>query len=90
MIPYNYELVMIVANLAKHRRKFGFAIKLTLLNAFLNGNWFCTSNGTVPFEVATNRMGYNAFINGTKPTKDWAKIHMIRMGVLWMTILPKN
>jgi hypothetical protein len=49
---------MIAANLAERHRKFGFTIKLTLLNAFLNGHRFCTSNGTVPFEVATNRMDY--------------------------------
>jgi hypothetical protein len=41
-----------------------FTSKLTLLNAFLNGHRFCTSNGTVPFEVATNRMDYNALPAG--------------------------
>ena len=64
MIPNDYECIMIAANLAERHRKFGFTIKLTLLNAFLNGHRFCTSNGTVPFEVATNRMDYNALPAG--------------------------
>ena len=64
MIPHDYECIMIAANLAERHRKFGFTIKLTLLNAFLNGHRFCTSNGTVPFEVATNRMDYNALPAG--------------------------
>ena len=64
MIPHNYECIMIAANLAERHRKFGFTIKLTLLNAFLNGHRFCTSNGTVPFEVATNMMDYNALPAG--------------------------
>jgi hypothetical protein len=64
MIPHDYECIMIAANLAERHRKFGFTIKLTLLNAFLNGHRFCTSNGTVPFEVSTNRMDYNALPAG--------------------------
>ena len=60
MIPHDYLCIMIAANLAERHRKFGFTIKLTLLNAFLSGHRFCTSNGTVPFECATNRMEYNA------------------------------
>jgi hypothetical protein len=55
---------MIAANQAERHRKFGFTIKLTLLNAFLNGHRFCTSNGTVLFEVATNRMDYTALPAG--------------------------
>ena len=39
---------------------------LTLLNAFLNGHRFCTSNGTVPFEVANNRMNYTALPAGCR------------------------
>jgi len=66
MISHDYECIMIVANLAERHRKFGFTIKLTLLNAFLNGHWFCTSNGTVLFEVATNRMDYNALPAGCR------------------------
>jgi hypothetical protein len=58
--------MMIAANLAERHRKFGFTIKLTLLNAFLNGYRFCTSNGTVPFEVATNMMNYNALPAGCR------------------------
>ncbi len=46
---------MIAANLAERQKKFGFTIKLTLLNAFLNDHQFCTSNGTIPFEVARGR-----------------------------------
>jgi hypothetical protein len=52
MIPHNYECIMIAANLAERHRKFGFTIKLTLLNVFLNGHRFRTSNSTIPFEVA--------------------------------------
>jgi hypothetical protein len=44
MIPHDYECIMIAANLAERHRKFGFTIKLTLLNAFINGHRFCTSN----------------------------------------------
>ena len=40
MIPHDYECIMIAANLAERHRKFGFTIKLTLLNAFLNGHRF--------------------------------------------------
>jgi hypothetical protein len=57
---------MIAANLAERHRIFSFTIKLTLLNAFLNGHQFCTSNGTVLFEVATNRMDYNALLTGCR------------------------
>ncbi len=64
MISHDYECITIATNLAESHRKFGFTIKLTLLNAFLNGHRFCTSNGTVPFEVATNRMDYNALPAG--------------------------
>jgi hypothetical protein len=66
MAPSFPEPELIAANLAERHRKFGFAIKLTLLNAFLNGHRFCTSNGTVPFEVATNRMDYNALPAGCR------------------------
>jgi hypothetical protein len=59
-----YEYLLVAANLAERHRKFGFTITLTLLNAFLNGHRFCKSNGTVPFEVATNRMDYNALPAG--------------------------
>jgi hypothetical protein len=64
MIPHDYECILIAANQAERHRKFGFTIKLTLLNAFLNGHRFCTSNGTVPFEVANNRMYYTALPAG--------------------------
>jgi hypothetical protein len=64
MIPHDYECIMIAANLAERHRKFSFTIKLTKLNAFLNDHRFCTSNGTFPFEVATNRMDYNALPAG--------------------------
>ncbi len=60
----DYECIMIAANLAERHRNFGFTIKLTLLNAFLNGHRFCTSNGTVPFESAAKRMDYNALQAG--------------------------
>jgi hypothetical protein len=66
MIPHDYECIMIAANLSESHRKFGFTIKLTLLNAFLNGHRFFTSNDTVPFEVATNRMDYNALPAGCR------------------------
>jgi hypothetical protein len=79
---FDYKCIMIAANMAEFHRKFGFNNKLTLLNAFLNGHQFCASSGMVPFEVAINRMDYNAFINGTKPTKDRVKSHMIGIGVL--------
>jgi len=65
MIPHDYDCIIIAANLAERHRKFGFA--MTLLNAFLNnGHRFCTSNGKVPFEVATNRMLYNALPAGCR------------------------
>jgi hypothetical protein len=82
MIPHDYECIMIASNLAERHQKFGFTIKLTNLNAFLTGHRFCTSNDTVSFEVATSKMDYSAFINGTKPTKDRNNIHMIKIGVL--------
>jgi hypothetical protein len=66
MIPHDYECIVIAANLAERHRIFSFTIKLTLLNAFLNGHQFCTSNGTVLFEVATNRMDYNALLTGCR------------------------
>ena len=66
MISHDYECIMIAANLAERHRKFGFINKLTLLNAFLNGHRFCTSNGMVLFEVATNRMDYNALPAGCR------------------------
>jgi hypothetical protein len=65
MIPHDYECITIAANMAERHRKFGFTIKF-LLNAFLNGHQFCTSNGTVSFEVATNRMDYNALSAGCR------------------------
>ena len=40
MKSHDYECNMIAANLAERHRKFGFTIKLTLLNAFLNGHQF--------------------------------------------------
>jgi hypothetical protein len=64
MSPQDYEYLLVASNLAERHRKFGFTIKLTLLNAFLNGHRFCKSNRTVPFEVATNRMDYNALPAG--------------------------
>jgi hypothetical protein len=82
MIPHDYECIMIAAKLTECHQKFGFAIKLALMNAFHNGHRFGTLNGTVLFEVAISRMDYNAFINETKPTKDRVKIHMIRIGII--------
>jgi hypothetical protein len=66
MIPHDHECIMIAANQAERHRKFGFTIMLTLSNAFLNGHRFCTSNNTVPFEVATNRMDYTALPAGCR------------------------
>jgi len=57
---------MIASNLVERHRKFGFTIKLTLLNAFLNGYRFCTSNDTVPFKVASNMKNYNALPDGCR------------------------
>jgi hypothetical protein len=49
---------------------------------FLEGHHFITSNSIGSFEVDTKKIDLHAFINGTKPTKDRVKIHMIRIGVL--------
>jgi len=82
MIPYDYECIMVAAKLAEYNKTLGFIIKLTNLNAYLTGHRFCTSNGAVSFEVATSKMDYNAFINGTKPTKSRVRCHFLRIGIL--------
>ena len=82
MTPDDYECILVAAKLAVFNKTLGFIFKLTNLNAFLTGHRFCTSNDTVSFEVATSKMDYNAFINGTTPTKDRVNCHFIWIGVL--------
>ena len=82
MSPDDYECILVAAKLAEHHKTRGFSINLCRMKAFLAGYWLTTSNGTVTFEIDTKKMDYNAFVNGTKPTKDRVKCHFIRIGVL--------
>ena len=90
MTAYDYECILVATKFAEHHRTRGFSIKLTNLNAFLTGHRFCTSNGAVSFEVATSKVDYNAFINGTKSTKGREIFHFIRIGILPVKLRCRN
>jgi hypothetical protein len=82
MTAHSYECLLVAANLAVFHKSWGFTIKILQWKKFLEGHHFITSNSIGSFEVDTKKIGLHAFINGTKSTKNRAKIHMIRIGVL--------
>jgi hypothetical protein len=63
MSPQDCKDLLMALDLASIHKRWGFSIKVMKWKVFLE-HWFCTSNGTVPFEVATNRMDYNALPAG--------------------------
>ena len=82
MMAHSYECLLVAANLAVFHKSWGFTINILQWKKFLEGHHFITSNSIGSFEVDTKKIDLHAFINGTKPTKDRVKIHMIRIGIL--------
>jgi hypothetical protein len=63
MSPQDYEYLLMALDLASIHKRWGFSIKVMKWKVFLEHR-FCSSNGTVPLEVATNRIDNNALPAG--------------------------
>jgi len=82
MSPQDYEYLLVAANLAQFHPEWGFSIKILKWKLFLEGHQFLTINCMGTMEVSSKKLDLNAYVNGTKPTKNREKCHFIRIGVL--------
>jgi hypothetical protein len=89
MSPQDYEYLLVAANLAQFHPKWGFSIKILKWNLFLEGHQFLTIYCTGTMEVSSKKLDLNAYVNGTKPTKNREKCHFIRIGVLYAVLQEK-
>jgi hypothetical protein len=83
MSPQDYEYLLVAANLAQFHPKWGFSIKILKWKLFLEGHQFLTINCMGTMEISSKKLDLNAYVNGTKPTKNREKCHFIRIGVLY-------
>ena len=70
------------ANLAQFHPKWGFSVKILKWKVFLEGHRFLTVDCMGTMEVSSKKLDLNAYVNGTKPTKNREQCHFIRIGVL--------
>ena len=82
MSPQDYEYLLVAANLAQFHPKWGFSIKILKWKLFVEGHQFLTINCMGTMEVSSKKLDLNAYVNGTKPTKNREKCHFIRIGVM--------
>ena len=61
---YDYEFLLVAANLAHIDKKRGFSIKMMKWKLFLEGHQFTTINCDGKFEVDVKKVDLNAFIQG--------------------------
>ncbi len=73
MSPHDYEYLLVAANLAQFHPKWGFSIKILKWKLFLEGHQFLTINCMGTMEVSSKKLDLNAYVNGTKPTKNREK-----------------
>jgi len=66
----DYEYLLLAANLAQFHPKWGFSIKILKWKVFLEGHRFLTVNCMGTMEVSSKKLDLNAYVNGTKPTKN--------------------
>jgi hypothetical protein len=83
MSPQDYEYLLVAANLAQFYPKWGFSIKILKWKLFLEGHHFLTINCMGKMEVSSKKLDLNAYVNGTKPTKNMEKCHFNQIGVLY-------
>jgi len=60
----------------------GVSIKILNLKVFLKGHRFLTVNCMGTMEVSSKKLNSNAYVNGSKPTKNREQCHFIRIGIL--------
>jgi len=82
MSPQDYEYLLVAANLAQFHPKWGNSIKILKWKVFLKGHQFLTVNCMGTMEVSSKKLDLNAYVNGTKPTKNREQCHFIRIGIL--------
>ena len=83
MSPHDYEYLLVAANLAQFHPKWGFSIKILKWKLFLEGHQFLTINCMGTMEISSKKLDLNAYVNGTKPTKNREICHFIRIGILY-------
>jgi hypothetical protein len=81
--PQDYEYLLVAANLAQFHPKWGFSIKILKWKFFVEGHQFLTINCMGTMEVSSKKLDLNAYVNGTKPTKNREKCHFIQIGILY-------
>ncbi len=69
------------ADLAHFHKIWGFSIKMSKWNDFLEGHWFNTMNCDGTFEVDQQKVDLSASIKGESP-KNREKVYFIRIGIL--------
>lgn len=79
MKPKDYESLLVSADLAHFHKRWGFSIKMSKWNDFLEG--FTTINCDGTFEVDQKKVDLNAFIKG-ESAKNRDKVYFIRIGIL--------
>ena len=79
MKPTDYESLLVSADLAHFHKRWGFSIKMSKWNDFLEG--FTTINCDGMFEVDQKKVDLNAFIRG-ESAKNREKVYFIRIGIL--------
>ncbi len=60
----------------------GVSIKILKWKVFLEGHQFLTVDCMGTMEVSSKKFNLNAYVDGTKPTKNREQCHFIRIGVL--------
>jgi hypothetical protein len=80
MKPKDYQSIIVAANLAHSRKRWGFAIKMMKWKDFLKGDWFTTINCNGKFEVDQKKVNLNAFTKESPKNRE--TLSFILIGVL--------
>jgi hypothetical protein len=81
MSQYDYERLLVTADLAQYHNTWGFRIRLMEWNNFIGGHRFTATTNLL--EVATKKIDLDGFINEMpKVDKNKKNYHFIRIGVI--------
>ncbi len=81
MSPQSFECLLVAANLAHFHTKWGFSIKKTKWDLFIEGHQFSSRHCMGTFDIDSKTIDLNLFINGVSP------VHSVRRQIIWIGII---
>ena len=79
--PQAYEYLLVAANLAHFRTKWGFSVKKRKWDLFIEGHRFSSRHCMGTFEIDYKTIDLNSFINGVSPVLR-VRRQFIQIGIL--------